>query len=462
MKHIVIRADSSSEIGTGHIMRDLVLATRYPDAKIIFAVRDLPGNINHKIEEAGYAIELLESHVLDHLVDVVKKYDADMVIIDHYGIDETDEQKLKEKTGVTLMVLDDTYEKHYCDILLNHNVYADAAKYEALVPHGCRLLCGKEYTLLREEFLREKQKGRQNRNEPDHLEVLIAMGGTDHQNLTGSILRILEDFPNIFPHVVTTTANRHMEVLQAYTNTHPNVTLHINTHEIAKLMNRADLAIVTPSVTLNEICFLEVPFIAIQTAQNQSFMGVYLIQNNDPILPAFDSVKLKEMIRTITDDLSVELINFTRLTLDEKKMVLQWRNHPAVSKWMFTQDTIKLHEHLEYIETLKQRKDRVYFLVKKASHAIGVIDFTNIDHTAKSAALGVYADPAQKGMGNILMKAIIDHAANVLGIKVLISEVFEENIAAIKLYKRYNFKEVAIKRWHDKQVLQMELNIENR
>ena len=50
-KNILIRADSSSTIGTGHIMRDLVLAKQFPDAHIIFATQDLPGNINHKIQE---------------------------------------------------------------------------------------------------------------------------------------------------------------------------------------------------------------------------------------------------------------------------------------------------------------------------------------------------------------------------------------------------------------------------
>ena len=47
---IIIRTDSSSVIGTGHIMRDLVLAGQFSEAKIIFAVQDLPGNINHKIQ----------------------------------------------------------------------------------------------------------------------------------------------------------------------------------------------------------------------------------------------------------------------------------------------------------------------------------------------------------------------------------------------------------------------------
>ena len=45
--NILFRADSSSTIGTGHIMRDLVLATQYKDANITFVTQNLDGNINY-------------------------------------------------------------------------------------------------------------------------------------------------------------------------------------------------------------------------------------------------------------------------------------------------------------------------------------------------------------------------------------------------------------------------------
>ncbi len=56
-KNILIRADSSSTIGTGHIMRDLVLAEQFTDARIIFATQDLPDNINQPLGVATYRIE---------------------------------------------------------------------------------------------------------------------------------------------------------------------------------------------------------------------------------------------------------------------------------------------------------------------------------------------------------------------------------------------------------------------
>ena len=58
--NILIRADSSSFIGTGHIMRDLVLAKQYKSENIIFATRELDGNINYKIDEEGYNKVILQ------------------------------------------------------------------------------------------------------------------------------------------------------------------------------------------------------------------------------------------------------------------------------------------------------------------------------------------------------------------------------------------------------------------
>ena len=95
--NILVRADSSSYIGTGHIMRDLVLAKQYKNENIIFATQDLVGNINHQIIETGYKIELLKSNDFEELNDLIKKLNIDMIIIDNYDIDYSFEKKLKEE-----------------------------------------------------------------------------------------------------------------------------------------------------------------------------------------------------------------------------------------------------------------------------------------------------------------------------------------------------------------------------
>lgn len=195
MTNMLFRADSSSSIGTGHIMRDLVLAGQYPGATIFFATQDLPGNLNAKIIEAGYTVIPLRSNDPLELIEVVKRLDIDTVVFDHYGIDAAYEKTLKEATGCTVFSLDDTYEAHHCDILLNHNIYADPRKYTGLVPEHCELRCGSRYTLLREEFIREKKKRKPLANHTI-TQVFVAMGGADHSNLNIPILKVLKRFKN--------------------------------------------------------------------------------------------------------------------------------------------------------------------------------------------------------------------------------------------------------------------------
>lgn len=452
--NILFRADSSSSIGTGHIMRDLVLAAQFKASDIIFATQKLPGNINHKIKEKNHQLEILASNDTEELIGLIQKYSVDTIVIDHYAIDYNDEKELKERTGVKLFVLDDTYEKHYCDVLLNHNISADEKRYKDLVPENCELRCGAAYTLLRDEFIEEKKKKKDPNKKSNN--VFVTMGGADHSNINISILKVLKYFPHLHAHVVTTTANAHLDELKEYVRGKENITLHINTKQIARLMHEADLAIVTPSVTLNEVIYMNLPFIAIKTAENQQDMFRYLSENNYSALEEFDAAKLKGLL----DIFTIELLNFADLCLDDKKMVLKWRNHPSIKKWMFTQDEIGLTDHLSFIDSLKKRIDKVYFLVKKGSFPIGVIDFTGIDK--KSAEFGIYANPDVKGVGHLLMRALLDYAFNVLKVGTLKAKVFKENIPAIKLYKECGFTETNTKDTDNDNLMHMELKNENR
>lgn len=294
-KNILFRADSSSTIGTGHIMRDLVLASQYKEANITFAAQDLDGNINHKIKEAGYKVEILRSNSLKEIIQLVKKYNIDLVVIDHYSIDDKYEKKLKKRTGINLLSFDDTYEKHYCDVLLNHNINADKKRYTGLVPKSCELRCGVKYTLLRDEFIKEKKKKRKVKD-TKVKSILVAMGGADHSNINIKILRVLQNFDDVKVNIVTTTANRNLKELQKYVKDRKWINLHVNSDKIAKLMRKSSLAIVTPSVTLNEIFYMQIPFIAIQTASNQEEMYKYLKKKKYAVLKKFNSKKLQTII----------------------------------------------------------------------------------------------------------------------------------------------------------------------
>lgn len=294
---ILFRTDASSTIGISHVMRDLVLAKQYSEDEVIFATRRLKGNLNSTIKEAGFKVKRLNSNRLDELVELVTKLKIDMVIIDSYEIDYTFEKELKERTDVHLMVLDDTYKKHYCDTLLNHNLYAEQSRYEGLVPKGCELRCGEEFTLIREEFYHAKEH-KQTETSSSKMNLFLSMGGVDRASLNIPILEALADFPTIHTHVVTTSSNRNIEALKHYVKGKKNITLHIDTQEIAKLMASSQMAIITPSVTLHEANFMELLFIPIQTADTQKEMVNFLESNEYPVLKEFDSEVLYHTIKS--------------------------------------------------------------------------------------------------------------------------------------------------------------------
>ncbi len=463
MSKTIIRADSSSSIGTGHIMRDIVLAKRdFSNSNVIFAVRDLPGNINHKIEEAGYEKRILKSCDIDELISLIRSTKADTLVIDHYDIGYEDEKYIKRNTGVTLFVLDDTYERHYCDILLNHNIYAETRRYKDLVPKHCELRCGEKFMLIRDEFYTAKKEKEAISLDPKgKTHVFIAMGGADTANLNIPILKILSSFTNVHAHVVTTRANRNLKALEEYVAIQNHATLYVETEQVAELMAGSDLAIVTPSVTINEIIFMKLAFIAIQTMDNQKEMVSYLQNHGMLYLKSFNSAKLAHYIEELLDSISAEIFNFIDLNIEDKEKVLQWRNHPEVRKWMYCDSPIELNEHFHFIDTLKEREDQIYFLVKAKGKPIGVIDFTKIDNNEKSARFGIYADPSLRGKGRILMRTLTTYAFSRLKLRKLIAEVFCDNKKAIELYRRFGFQKIKDIKKNGRLLTIMELKYEN-
>jgi UDP-2,4-diacetamido-2,4,6-trideoxy-beta-L-altropyranose hydrolase len=230
----------------------------------------LSGNI---IDHIPYPVHILRSNDPEELINLIHACSIDLLIIDHYDIDVTMEKQIKEQTSVILLCLDDTYEKHYCDILLNHNISADKSRYEGLVPERCELRCGAEYTLIRDEFKIEKQVKREKL-----YDLFIAMGGTDPTNATMKILSTLSNELRVC--IVTTSGNPHVSELETFVHERKNITLEIDSAHIAQLLHQSRLAIITPSVMIHEVLYMEIPFIAIKTASNQQDLFVYLKEKN--------------------------------------------------------------------------------------------------------------------------------------------------------------------------------------
>lgn len=297
--NVIFRVDSSTQIGLGHLMRCLVLAGQYPQDNVIFATQDLIGNANHKIKEKDYQCINLINNTTQTLINVISDNDVDLLVIDHYDIGCQFEKIIKDKTQVKILSFDDTYQRHYCDILLNHNIYAKDEHYKGLVPDFCELRCGEKYTLIRDEFRKIKLKNRQiNKENPT---AFVSMGGTDAGNIILKILEVLGGLNHAVVNLTVTSANSNIDTLLEFSKCNSQVNLYIDHSNIAQLMDSSDFAIITPSVSAYEVMTLKLPFIAIQTADNQHYLANYLENNNFLLMRTWSSNRLRILIQSLLD-----------------------------------------------------------------------------------------------------------------------------------------------------------------
>ena len=95
-----------------------------------------------------------------------------------------------------------------------------------------------------------------------------------------------------------------------------------------------------------------------------------------------------------------KFIDYTTLTLEEKKMVLDWRNSRNVRRWMYNQDIIPLEDHLNFIKQLADKEDKYYWLViSPQGEPLGSVYIVDVDRIEDISELGLYMRPDSKVFG---------------------------------------------------------------
>lgn len=91
--------------------------------------------------------------------------------------------------------------------------------------------------------------------------------------------------------------------------------------------------------------------------------------------------------------------NFVTLSEEQKLMVLGWRNHPDVRKWMFNCEEIPLESHLAFINGLENREDCYYWLVFYQGTPVGVFNIIDCNAELNCGEPGFYLAPEYDGSG---------------------------------------------------------------
>ena len=278
---IAIRADGSSFIGMGHVMRMLALAQALQRIghEVIFLSRFEPGLI--RIRQQGFAVREVVGGLPDGankdyepaadteaVCRILATEKFDCLVTDSYRVDSKCFQQVRSFVAASFYIDDLNRFPVAVDGVINGNINAVELGYDDWPTATYRWL-GCRYKLLRQEFA--DAPARLTADSVRNL-LIVAGGGDAGQLLVFLInslleLAIAEQIALQIVAPIHSLADKDLTILAG--NYPDRVKLHRGVTEMAQLMQQCDLAISAGGSTLYELCATGVPRLAIVLADNQ-------------------------------------------------------------------------------------------------------------------------------------------------------------------------------------------------
>lgn len=127
------------------------------------------------------------------------------------------------------------------------------------------------------------------------------------------------------------------------------------------------------------------------------------------------------------------------LTEDDLPMLLAWRNHPDVRRFMFTQHEISLEEHRNWFAKVSLDSTICIFIVEEEKNAIGFVQFSQVSKGG-IADWGFYARPnSPKGTGRKIGVTALNHAFGQLKVHKVCGKAVGINQASISFHQHLGF-----------------------
>jgi UDP-2,4-diacetamido-2,4,6-trideoxy-beta-L-altropyranose hydrolase len=303
MKKILFRADSSNQIGFGHLSRCLVLAKYFKNKgwACYFAIDKKTNKSLDLLKKNTFKYFLVEGTLFCSLKKILQNQSFEIVVIDHYGIDNIYENKCSEFVNKVVVIEDIANRKHSCDILIDQNLGRKKKDYHKFVTKDCKLLLGSDYCLLRDEFLNKKVSKKSNIL-PSSLKVFISFGASDFHDITSNVISIFLGLKLNFELIIVMgSISPNLNKIKKISSKNPDkIKLHVNSDNIRDLMENSDYAIGACGVTAWERCYMGLPTICIKTAENQNFIYKTLLRSQLIIDGGdWNNFSKKELLKTI-------------------------------------------------------------------------------------------------------------------------------------------------------------------
>ena len=290
MTKIYFRCDSSSDIGSGHVIRCLTLANFLKKKGLFttFICKETEGNLFDVILKHNHNLVVLSNSNkkniweddAQEIIDKIKDFNSskDWMVVDHYFLNKDWETRISSKL-YKLFIIDDLCDRpHYGNILLNQNYLPGIrSQYKKILSSKTKILLGPKYALLSPEYKATRKLIKINKKKKLQR-VIIFFGASDHKEQTIKCLSILSklNLKLLKIDIVIGLANKKKKLIEEITNKIDNATLHVQIPSLCNLMKNADLYLGSGGTTTWERCCLGLPSIVISTSENQVRQNEYL------------------------------------------------------------------------------------------------------------------------------------------------------------------------------------------
>lgn len=121
-------------------------------------------------------------------------------------------------------------------------------------------------------------------------------------------------------------------------------------------------------------------------------------------------------------------------------LIREWRNHPAVMQFMFSQHEIGEQEHADWFAKVSKDKRRHLLLYLENDEPVGFMQLHERESAPKLFEWGFYIAPnAAKGTGTRLCSCALEYAFSELQALKIYGEALEFNQASIALHQKLGF-----------------------
>lgn len=476
---LIIRADASRDIGTGHVMRCLSLAQawRKLGGEAHFVCASIPEQLLKRLKSDWFSVsqipqESSSQEDVEFTANLARSLNASWVVVDGYHFTDEFRDSLASH-GLSICAVDDFGDVQQAGLIVNQNLFAAPTMYDLQANKSCVHLLGSRYTLLREEFTDASHRARQ----VSCRNILVTCGGTDPTNATEKILRGLAETQDRSLQVVAVVGagNPNLETLRELAEQLPiSIQLEVNTPRMMQLMQQADLAIAAAGTTCWELAYMGVPVLALVTAENQvqvaESIEMHGIGSNLGWIHELTETEIRTTVehyrerpfllhlmsragRDCVDGQGAERVaklllgpalTLRSATMDDCRMLWEWRNDPLVRSVSFSSDEIPFESHSQWFSKRLEAENCLIQIAESVNgEAIGQVRFDLNNDGSTEISISVTGEHRSAGYGSKLIRTATEWMLGSHRAKQVVAAIKEDNVASQRAFEKAGYQRIA-------------------